>query len=114
MTESLLEHFSADGSDARGDTAQDVVDCVSILRAIIPSLSPSLAERVARILPQLRQALQSSIPLIRHSSSLCIASLCCVVPLEGMTMVVERIVPLLADVDRKENRQGAIESIYRE
>ncbi|WWC63144.1 uncharacterized protein I303_105744 [Kwoniella dejecticola CBS 10117] len=91
---------------------QDVVDCLTSLRLIVPELDPSLHTRLHSLFPCIILALQSSFSVIRHTAAKCLAALCDVMLNEGMKRVVDDVVPLVGDATRVSSRQGAVEAIH--
>ena len=92
---------------------QDVIDSLSVLEAVVPTLHRDLWPKLSEIFPMITLALQSRYAIIRQSASRCFATVCDVMTSEAMRFVVENVVPLLGDPLVLSNRQGATELIYR-
>ena len=90
---------------------QDVVDGLSILRALVPTLHPDLHPFVIGLLPLVAKALQSQLSVFRYAAAKCFATICSTLRIEGMTMLVEHVLPLSGS-DYLRFRQGAIEVVY--
>jgi TATA-binding protein-associated factor len=98
-------------SDVQG---QNVLDCLTVLPAVVPSIHPSLRHRIAPLFATLATAARSKFPVVRQSVSRCYASLCEVMPSEGLMQVVRDVVPILGDPLNSDHRRGAIEVISRQ
>ena len=93
---------------------QDVIDSLSVLEAVAPSLHQDIWPRLIGIFPMLTMALRSRYAVIRQSAARCFATVCDVMPSEAMRYVIENVVPLIGDPLVLSNRQGAVELMYRE
>jgi TATA-binding protein-associated factor len=102
------EYLSANTS-----SGQDVIDALTSLRLVAPSLDVSLYPRLITLFPFIVLALQSSYSLVRMTAAKCLAALCDVMTEEGMRRMVDDVVPLIGDARRVESRQGAIEAVHR-
>ncbi|KIJ63251.1 hypothetical protein HYDPIDRAFT_113216 [Hydnomerulius pinastri MD-312] len=117
MAGGLLSACSAD-SPAAADAlmekncGQDVIDSLSVLEAVAPTLDPSLWPRLAELFPAMTIALRSKFAIIRQSAARCFATVCEVMTSEAMRFVIEQLVPLIGDAIVLSNRQGAAEAIY--
>ncbi|WVW85765.1 hypothetical protein I302_107803 [Kwoniella bestiolae CBS 10118] len=120
ITAALLAHFG-DGVNIdevdkllseNTQAGQDIVDCLTSLRLIVPQLDPSLHRQLQTLLPPVIAALQSTFAVIRHTAAKCLAAMCDVMLNEGMKKVVDDIVPLVGDATRVSSRQGAVEAIH--
>jgi TATA-binding protein-associated factor len=92
---------------------QDVIDSLSVLEAVVPTLHQGLWPKLFEIFPMITLALQSRYAIIRQSASRCFATVCDVMTSEAMHYAIENVVPLLGDPLVLSNRQGATELIYR-
>lgn len=92
---------------------QDVIDSLSVLEAIVPSLHQDLWPKLAKTYPMMHLALRSRFAIIRQSAARCFATVCDVVTSQAMRFVIENVLPLLGDPLSLANRQGAAELIYR-
>lgn len=60
------------------------------------------------------KALHSQFSVFRYAAAKCIATVCSVITVQGMTMLVEKVLPMIANAHDSRCRQGAIETVYRE
>ena len=93
------------------DSGQEVVDGLSILRALVPNLHADLHAFVIELMPLVAKALRSSLSVFRYAAAKCFATICSVLKIQGMTMLVEQVLPF-ASSDDPCCRQGAIEVVY--
>lgn len=111
----LQRTFGGDGDmdldDSKEDTGQEAVDALSILRALVPNLHEGLRPFVTDLLPLISKALCSPLSVFRYAAAKCFATICSVLRSEGMTMLVEDILPF-SNSDEVRYRQGVIELIY--
>ncbi|EGN96198.1 hypothetical protein SERLA73DRAFT_170610 [Serpula lacrymans var. lacrymans S7.3] len=91
---------------------QDVIDSLSVLEAVVPTLHPDLWPKLSELFPVMASALQSRYAIIRQSAARCFAAVCDVMTSEAMRFVIENIIPVLGDPVVLSNRQGAAEVIY--
>ncbi|KAI6038454.1 hypothetical protein EDC04DRAFT_2695399 [Pisolithus marmoratus] len=80
---------------------QDVIDSLSVLEAVVPTLHSDLRPRVAELYA-----------IIRQSAARCFATVCDIMTTDAMRYVVENFILLMGDVVVLSNRQGAVEAIY--
>lgn len=93
---------------------QDVIDSLSVLEAVVPTLDEKLWAKVATLFPMIVIALRSQYAIVRQAASRCFATICDVMTLDGMGYVVENVLAFLGDALVLSNRQGSMELIYRE
>ncbi|TPX19837.1 TATA-binding protein-associated factor mot1 [Coccidioides immitis] len=98
--------------DPFNELGQETVDGLSILRALSPKFHPGLYPWVTELMPVIVKALQCELSVIRYAAAKCFATLCSVMPVEGMTMLVEKVLPSISNALDVNCRQGAIECIY--
>ncbi|KAF9265748.1 hypothetical protein L218DRAFT_997145 [Marasmius fiardii PR-910] len=91
---------------------QDVIDSLSVLEAVVPTLHRDLWPKVTETFPMLLLALRSRFAIIRKCAARSFATICDIMTAEAMRFVVEDVVPLLGDALKMANRQGATELIY--
>ncbi|KAH7908585.1 hypothetical protein BJ138DRAFT_1157339 [Hygrophoropsis aurantiaca] len=91
---------------------QDVIDSLSVLEAVAPTLHSDLWPKLAELFPAMTLALRSRYAIIRQSAARCFATICSVMTSEAMLFVIEKVIPLLGDPVVLANRQGAAEVIY--
>ncbi|RMZ69830.1 putative MOT1-transcriptional accessory [Pyrenophora seminiperda CCB06] len=95
-----------------GVFGQEVVDALSTLRALVGSFHPSVRDFVKELLPLIAKALQSKLYVLRYAAAKCFATICSVMSVQGVTMLVESVLPTISDGGNVHARQGAIECIY--
>ncbi|KAL1844567.1 hypothetical protein VTK73DRAFT_2294 [Phialemonium thermophilum] len=96
MEEPLVKAFSAgdlppEAKDAENLLGQEIVDALSVVRTMTPTLDPALH------------------PFVMH---LCLATICSVITVDGMTALVEKVLPSISNPVDLRCRQGAIEAVY--
>ncbi|EKD20799.1 uncharacterized protein L3040_000906 [Drepanopeziza brunnea f. sp. 'multigermtubi'] len=116
MQDALQHAFSgdlpADTKDPEQETGQAAVDAMSVLRAMTPTLHRDLHPFVIGLLPLVIKALHSELSVFRYMAAKCLATVCSVITIEGMTMLVEKVLPSISNPIDLNFRQGAIESVY--
>lgn len=91
---------------------QEVVDALSTLRALVGSLHEDVRGFVKELLPLIANALQSRLYVLRYAAAKCFATICSVMSVDGITMLVDNVVPSIGNSSNVHARQGAIECIY--
>ncbi|KAF7985005.1 hypothetical protein HWV62_9992 [Athelia sp. TMB] len=91
---------------------QDVIDSLSVLEAVVPTLHEELWPNVTKLFPMMTMALQSRYAIIRQSAARCFATVCDVMISDAMRYTIENVLPLLGDPLVLSNRQGCTELIY--
>jgi TATA-binding protein-associated factor len=117
MEDALMQVFTpeqmpADAKDPAQTIGQQVVDGLSILRALTPTLHPDLQPFVMGLLPLVVKALTSELSVFRYMAAKCLATICSVITVGGMTTLVEKVLPSVGNPVDLSCRQGAIECIY--
>ena len=102
----------ADITNPEATLGQEVVDAMSTLRALMPSLDSALHEWVLEMLPYIASALQSKLSVLRYTAAKCFATVCSVITVQGFTMLVEKVLSAINNAHEVVWRQGAIECIY--
>lgn len=92
---------------------QDLLDCLTVFSTMVPILPSSLSSHALHLLPDIVQALQSQYTIVRHLAAKSLAVLCDVNTQEGMRLVVQHILPFIADPLAPTRRRGAVEAISR-
>jgi TATA-binding protein-associated factor len=105
------DELPADIDKTENELGQEVVDGLSILRAITPGLHEALHEFVIEWLPLVMRALHSRLSVFRYAAAKCFATICSVIEVPGMTSLITNILPSISSIDLY-TRQGAIELIY--
>lgn len=98
--------------DADSTLGQDMIDALSVIRALLPSLHKSLHSEFLPIFQLILKILKLKYSVLRYSAAKCFATVCSVMPIEGMTFLVEHILPAVPNAIDLYVRQGAIECIY--
>ncbi|RKF55709.1 TATA-binding protein-associated factor MOT1 [Golovinomyces cichoracearum] len=116
MEDALVYSFSGDlpedCKDPERDTGQAAIDSMSVLRALITKIHPTLYSYVIYLLPLIIKALHSSLSVFRYMAAKCLATVCSVITSEGMTTLVTQVLPSINNPVDLNFRQGAIEAVY--
>jgi TATA-binding protein-associated factor len=116
MEEPLVKAFSgtlpAEARDPESTFGQEIVDAMSIIRTMTPTLDKSLHAFVMQLVPLVIKALHSELSVFRYMAAKCMATICSVITIEGMTALVEKVLPSISNPVDLNFRQGAIEVIY--
>ncbi len=116
MEEPLVKAFTddlpAEAKDPEQTFGQEIVDAMSVIRTMTPTLHPSLHPFVMRQVPLVIKALRSELSVFRYMAAKCMATICSVITVEGMTALVEKVLPSISNPVDLSFRQGAIEVIY--
>ncbi|KAI9679858.1 MAG: TATA-binding protein-associated factor mot1 [Caeruleum heppii] len=91
---------------------QELIDSLSVLRALIGRFDPGLHEFVLGLTPRILQAMRSELSVIRYAAAKCFATICSVITVQGMTKLVEEVLPSISNALDLRCRQGAIECVY--
>ena len=108
----LVGDLPADIMDSESQTGQEIIDGLSTLRALAPTLDRGLHPWMVELLPVVAKGLRNEFSVIRYSAAKCFATLCSVIPVEGITMLVENVLPGITNAIDVHHRQGAVECIY--
>ncbi|KAK0621437.1 hypothetical protein B0T17DRAFT_534049 [Bombardia bombarda] len=116
MEEPLRKAFSGDlpaeAKDPESTFGQEIVDAMSVIRTMTPTLHIALHPFVMRQVPLVITALRSQLSVFRYMAAKCIATICSIITVEGMTALVEKVLPSITNPIDLSFRQGAIEAIY--
>jgi TATA-binding protein-associated factor len=116
MTEPLVKAFSGDlpaeAKDPEDTFGQEIVDAMSVIRTMTPTLDKALHPFVMEMVPLVIKAIHCELSVFRYMAAKCMATICSVITVEGMTALVEKILPLINNPVDVKFRQGAIEVIY--
>ncbi|KAH9900563.1 SNF2 family domain-containing protein [Xylariomycetidae sp. FL2044] len=116
MEQPLSEAFSGDlpakARDPEDTFGQEVVDAMSVVRTMTPTLHETLRPFVIQQVPLVIKALHSELSVFRYMAAKCLATICSVITVEGMTALVEKVLPSVSNPLDLNFRQGAIEAIY--
>jgi len=116
---SISRSYLADDADEilgqpKSSRGQDILDSLTLLNTILPTLHESLYSRVAELFPLVAKALRSRFALVRQVAAECFSQACSVMTVDAMRFLIVTIMPFLGDPKVVAHRQGTIELIYRE
>ncbi len=116
MEEPLLRAFSgelpAEARDPESTFGQEIVDAMSVIRTMTPTFNIQLHPFVMQQMPLIIKALHSGLSVFRYMAAKCLATICSIITVEGMTALVEKVLPSINNPVDLNFRQGAIEAIY--
>ncbi|KAI1212328.1 uncharacterized protein F4807DRAFT_366827 [Annulohypoxylon truncatum] len=116
MEDPLIKAFSgelpAEAKDPESTFGQEIVDAMSVIRTMTPTLDKSLYPFVMQQVPLIIKSLHSELSVFRYMAAKCLATICSVITVEGMTALVEKVLPSINNPVDLHFRQGAIEVIY--
>ncbi|KAK4192120.1 putative TATA-binding protein-associated factor MOT1 [Podospora australis] len=116
MEEPLVRAFSGDlpaeAKDPEKTFGQEIVDAMSVIRTMAPTLDLALHPFIMRMVPFVIKALHSELSVFRYMAAKCMATICSIITVEGMTALVEKVLPSISNPIDLNFRQGAIEVIY--
>ncbi|KAH8889388.1 hypothetical protein GQ53DRAFT_226199 [Thozetella sp. PMI_491] len=102
----------AEAKDPESTFGQEIVDAMSVIRTMTPTLDKSLHSFVMQQVPLVIKALRSELSVFRYMAAKCMATICSVITVEGMTAFVEKVLPSINNPVDLNFRQGAIEAVY--
>ncbi|KAL1971156.1 hypothetical protein VTN77DRAFT_107 [Rasamsonia byssochlamydoides] len=112
LRDALTGELPANIRDPENELGQEVVDGLSTLRALLPKFDSGLYPWVVNLMPIIAKSLQCELSVIRYAAAKCFATICSVITVEGMTMLVEKVLPTITNALDVHHRQGAVECIY--
>ncbi|KAI5864564.1 hypothetical protein GGS23DRAFT_453185 [Durotheca rogersii] len=116
MEDPLVRAFSGDlpaeAKDPEDTFGQEIVDAMSVIRTMTPTLDKTLYPFVVRQIPLIIKSLHSKLSIFRYMAAKCMATICSVITVDGMTALVEKVLPSISNPLDLNLRQGAIEVIY--
>lgn len=116
MEDALVYSFSGDLPEDCKDPEQEIgqaaIDSMSVLRALTSRMHSALHSFIINLLSLVIKALHSSLSVFRYMAAKCLATICSVITLDGMTILVERVLPSISNPVDLNFRQGAIEAVY--
>lgn len=116
MEQPLMKAFSGDlppeARDPENAFGQEIVDALSVIRTMTPTLHSALHPFIMRQVPLVIKALRSDLSVFRYMAAKCMATICSIITVEGMTALVEKVLPSINNPLDLSFRQGAIEVIY--
>lgn len=98
--------------DGSSELGQEIIDGLSILRALMPNIHSHIHPFVSEIIPLITKALRSAYSVFRYAAAKCFATICSVMTVKGMTVLVEEVLPSISNPLEVHCRQGAIECVY--
>ncbi|ODH19656.1 hypothetical protein ACO22_06160 [Paracoccidioides brasiliensis] len=112
LRRALTGDLPPDIKDPDNETGQEVVDGLSTLRALVPKFHPGIYPWIINLMPIIAKSLQCELSVIRYAAAKCFATVCSVINVEGMTMLVDEVLPNINNALDVHCRQGVIECIY--
>jgi TATA-binding protein-associated factor len=112
LREALAGELPSNIRDPENELGQEVVDGLSTLRALLPRFDRGLHPWVVDLMPIIAKSLQCELSVVRYAAAKCFATICSVSTVEGMTMLVEKVLPTVNNALDVHWRQGAVECIY--
>ncbi|KAL1961303.1 hypothetical protein VTO42DRAFT_31 [Malbranchea cinnamomea] len=112
IRQALVGELPKDIREPTNDLGQEIVDGMSMLRALAPKFDPGIHPWIIELMPIIAKSLQCELSVIRYAAAKCFATICSVIPIQGMTMLVERVLPSITNALDVHCRQGAVECIY--
>ncbi|OJD36271.1 tbp associated factor [Diplodia corticola] len=106
------DELPSDIRDPDNVLGQEVVDGLSTLRALVGRFHTDLHAFVLDLLPLVARALQSKLSVLRYAAAKCFATICSIMTVQGITMLVEKVMPSISNPVDVHCRQGVIECIY--
>jgi TATA-binding protein-associated factor len=94
------------------EQGQALVDALSALRTLSPTLHPSLHPWVLSLGSLTIKAMRSRLSVIRYSAAKCFATICSVISVAGMTSLVQDVLPNIGNPLDLRDRQGITECVY--
>ncbi|KAL9085165.1 MAG: hypothetical protein Q9159_004847 [Coniocarpon cinnabarinum] len=116
IEEPLQQVFANEISDAIREEGsplgQRAIDAMSLIRALIVRLDPSLYGFVLDLAPLMIKALKCKYAVFRYMAAKSIATICSVIRVEGFELLVKQILPCINNPLDLHQRQGAVECVY--
>lgn len=116
MEDPLKKAFAGDlpveATNAEQTFGQEIVDALSVIRTMAPTLDLALHPFVMSLMPLVIKALHCDLSVFRYMAAKCLATICSVMTVEGMTALVEKVLPSISNPLDLNLRQGTIEAIY--
>ena len=108
----LAGDLPQDIRDPNNELGQEIVDGLSMLRALAPKFDSGIHPWIVDLMPVISKSLRCELSVIRYAGAKCFATVCSVIPIQGMTMLVEQVLPSITSALDVHCRQGAVECIY--
>ena len=91
---------------------QDAIDAMSLLRVLVPRMHEDVHATVERFLNDILAALFCRYAVFRYAAAKCFATICNTMRIDGMQLLVEKVLPAMNNPLELHARQGAIECVY--
>ncbi|KAK9467494.1 hypothetical protein V1512DRAFT_237084 [Lipomyces arxii] len=108
----LTEPLPSTITTAESTLGQEIVDCLSVIRALLPKFHRDMCEMFVEYFPLVCTALSSLFSVLRYAAAKCMATICSVMKVKGMTFLVENVLPMFNNALDVRARQGAVECVY--
>lgn len=112
LQKAFAGELPAEAKDPEVTLGQEIVDALSVIRTLAPTLHESLHPFIMEQVPLVIKALHSELSVYRYMAAKCMATICSVITVEGITALVEKVLPSINNPVDLRFRQGAIEAIY--
>lgn len=112
LVKAFTDTLPAEAKDPENTLGQEIVDALSVIRTMTPTLDKKLHPFVMKMLPLVIKALHSELSVFRYMAAKCLATICSVITVEGMTALVEKVLPSISNPVDLHFRQGVTEAIY--
>jgi TATA-binding protein-associated factor len=112
LVKAFTGDLPAEATDPENTFGQEVVDAMSVIRTMAPTLDQALHPFIMQMMPLVIKALHSDLSVFRYMAAKCLATICSVITVEGMTALVEKVLPSISNPIDTQYRQGVIEAIY--
>lgn len=109
---STPDQLPSDLKSPESTVGQEIIDALSVIRALLPFVSADLYKEFLPYFRPIENTLSSKFSVLRYAAAKCFATICSVITMEGMTSLVEHILPMVSDALNLHSRMGAIECIY--
>ncbi|KAA8904703.1 hypothetical protein TRICI_005400 [Trichomonascus ciferrii] len=115
---SALSHLGQKGElpesikDAESTVGQEIIDSLAIIRAMLPHLDSNLYGEFIPHFELIQKIIKSKYSVLRYAAAKCFATVCSVIKVDGISSLVENVLPMISDALNDHARQGAIECIY--
>lgn len=93
------------------DETNDILTSLQLIEVAAPSLSPKLHKTLFQLLPKLCILLKHPLKAIRSLAARCMSTLALLDSTEVLTLVMDRVIPLLATIENAIIREGSAEAI---
>ncbi|ODA79641.1 hypothetical protein RJ55_05235 [Drechmeria coniospora] len=112
MVTAFRGELPPEARDPENSLGQEIIDAMSVIRTLTPTLHQSLHPFVMGTVPLVIKALHSDLSVFRYMAAKCLATICSVMTVEGMTALVEEVLPSISNPLDLNFRQGVTEVIY--